>query len=139
MTENCQDNGCLFIKGQAPEDKAWKYEQQDTCLTFQGSIPQSPGWNKQRSSEGGSQGWPKIWMTMQVSDRSQPRPALLHSQWGKDYSPRLRNAERVSLAHECTWSEAQVRLVRARHWCTKVLKKAKHVWYFRLWGCKNLD
>ncbi|KAF2975783.1 hypothetical protein EK904_014633 [Melospiza melodia maxima] len=38
----------------------------------------------------------------------QSRPALLQSQLGRNYSPRLRNAERVSLAHECTWSEAQI-------------------------------
>lgn len=44
-TENYLDNSFLLIKGQAPEDKSWKHEQ-DTGLTFQGSIPQSPGWNK---------------------------------------------------------------------------------------------
>lgn len=76
----------------------------------------------------------KIWMTMQVSDRAQLRPALLQSHWDRDYSPRLRNAERGSLAHGCMWGEAPGEAGQGQALVHSGPDKSKacHVWYFRL-------
>lgn len=62
----------------------------------------------------------------------QLRPALLQSQRGRGYSPRLRNAERGSLAHECTWEEAPGEVGQGQ---VLVLSKAMHVTYGIL-GCE---
>lgn len=71
---------------------------------------------------------------MQVSDRAQLRPALLQSHWDRDYSPKLRNAERGSLGHGCIWEEApgEVGQGQALVHSGPDKSKACHIWYFRL-------